>query len=289
MTTGRSMRIGIGMPNNVIGATGPMLVDWARRAEERGFDSLVTIDRITYPTYDPLISLTAAASVTSRIELSTNILSAPLYQPTLLARSAAALDDISGHRLSLGLALGGYREDYAAAGVDYARRGEIFDRTLTAIRQFWHGDQFICDDSIRRTASIPILVGGSTAPAIRRIVQHDGWAGGATRDYADLGVFADRLRTAWRDAGRTGQPRLRASVNFALGDAATVASGRAHLAAYYELLPDFAPHSVAQQVSDSVDVKEVIQAYGDLGFDELIFHPAVAATDQIDRLADLAL
>lgn len=72
------MRIGIGLPNPVPDTDGDTLVKWARRAEGAGFSSLATIDRIVYPSYDSLISLAAAAAVTERIGLMTNILIAPL-------------------------------------------------------------------------------------------------------------------------------------------------------------------------------------------------------------------
>ena len=54
------MRISIGLPNTLLEAPGRLLVDWAGRAEERGFSSLATIDRIAYPSYDSLTALTAA-------------------------------------------------------------------------------------------------------------------------------------------------------------------------------------------------------------------------------------
>ena len=75
------MQIGIGLPNTVLGVPGRLLVDWARRAEERGFSSLATIDRIAYPSYDSLTALTAAAAATDRIGLLSNVLLAPAYQP----------------------------------------------------------------------------------------------------------------------------------------------------------------------------------------------------------------
>ncbi|MFL6218751.1 MAG: LLM class flavin-dependent oxidoreductase, partial [Actinomycetes bacterium] len=71
------MRIGIGLPNPVLDVPGRLVVAWARRAEERGFSSLATIDRIAYPSYDSLTVLTAAAAATERIGLLTNILLEP--------------------------------------------------------------------------------------------------------------------------------------------------------------------------------------------------------------------
>ncbi|HKQ02681.1 MAG TPA: LLM class flavin-dependent oxidoreductase, partial [Actinomycetes bacterium] len=92
------MRIGIGLPNPVLDVPGRLVVSWARRAEERGFSSLATIDRIAYPSYDSLTALTAAAGATDRIGLVTNILVAPVYNPVLLAKVTASLDQLSGGR-----------------------------------------------------------------------------------------------------------------------------------------------------------------------------------------------
>ena len=61
------MEIGIGLPSVVPGTTRPQLIDWARVAEDAGFSTLGTIDRIVYPNYEPLIALSAAAAVTERI------------------------------------------------------------------------------------------------------------------------------------------------------------------------------------------------------------------------------
>lgn len=133
------MKIGIGLPNAVPGVAGTTLVDWAKRAEGRGFASLATIDRIAYPSHDSLMSLAAAAGATSRIELHTNILLAASYPAVQLAKSVASIDQLSGGRFSLGLALGGRADDYALAGVDFGRRGEILDEELELLHQAWRG------------------------------------------------------------------------------------------------------------------------------------------------------
>ena len=99
------MDIGIGLPNPVPGTPGRTLVEWARRAEERGFSSLATIDRIAYPSYESLISLAAVAAATERIGLLTNVLLGPTRNPVLLAKEAASVDQISGGRL-VGVASG---------------------------------------------------------------------------------------------------------------------------------------------------------------------------------------
>src|ERR1051326_3681508 len=118
------MDIGIGLPNTVPGTEGRRLVDWAKDAEEAGVSALGTIGRIVYPNYEELISLAAAAAVTSRIRLTTSVLLAPLYANTaLFAKQAASLDRLSGGRLVLGLGLGGRDDDFAASGVGTQGRG----------------------------------------------------------------------------------------------------------------------------------------------------------------------
>ena len=135
------MEIGIGLPNAVRGVARDGIVDWARRAEAAGFSSLGTIDRIAYPNYESLIALAAAAAVTERIRLVTDILIAPLRANTaLLAKQSATIDHLSGGRLVLGLAPGGREDDYALSGVDFHRRGRLFDEQLEALPRLWAGE-----------------------------------------------------------------------------------------------------------------------------------------------------
>ena len=104
------------------------MAQWARRSEQAGFSSLGTIDRLNYPNYESFVALSAAAAVTERIRLATTVLLAPLRISTpLFAKQAATLDNISGGRLRLGLAVGPREDDYRALGLDFASRGEIFD------------------------------------------------------------------------------------------------------------------------------------------------------------------
>jgi alkanesulfonate monooxygenase SsuD/methylene tetrahydromethanopterin reductase-like flavin-dependent oxidoreductase (luciferase family) len=74
---GDLVKIGIGLPNPVYAYRefpSTRLVEWARRAEDRGFHGLATIDRLAYGNYDSLVTLAAAAGATSRIGLVSNIL-----------------------------------------------------------------------------------------------------------------------------------------------------------------------------------------------------------------------
>src|SRR5438105_2768206 len=113
------MDVGIGLPNSVRGVDRAGIVEWSRRAEQAGFSTLGTIDRLVYPNYESLVALAAAAAVTERIHLATDILIAPLRANTaLLAKQAATIDALSGGRLTLGLAVGGRRDDFEASGIE---------------------------------------------------------------------------------------------------------------------------------------------------------------------------
>ena len=102
-------------------------------------------------------------------------------------------------------------------------------------------------------------------------------------------VFADRVRAGWQAAGRSGSPQIHASVNFALGSDDVLQSGRDHLARYYGFKPDYAKLNVDDMVCSAEDARAAVQAYRDLGFDRLLFHPAVFSIDQVDLLADAVL
>ena len=138
------MDVGIGLPATIPGVEGAQLIEWARRAEARGFSSLGTIDRIVYGNYDPLIALAAAAAVTDRIRLATTILIAPYRRNgALVAKQAASVDRLSGGRLVFGVAVGGREDDYEASGADFHRtRPGGSTAMLDEWARVWSGESF---------------------------------------------------------------------------------------------------------------------------------------------------
>lgn len=287
------MQIGIGLPNTLPGMPGVRLVEWAQRAEERGFPALATIDRVAYPNYDSLTALAAAAGATTRIGLLTNILLAPVYPPVLLAKTAASLDQLSNGRLTLGMAAGGREDDFAAAGRDFHTRGDDFDAALDLMHRAWRGepvggsDQPVCPTPVDERR-VPVLVGGTGEHAIRRVVQWGaGWTvGGSTPD--QVAPFAQRVRAAWTEAGRAGEPRLAALNYFSLGDEAE-ADSRAYLRHYYAWLGEYAEMIASGALRSESAIRDAVHAFEDAGITELYIDPTTASLDQVDRLADVVL
>ena len=136
------MDLGIGLPNAVPGTTGKQLTDWARAAEEAGFNTLGTIDRIVYPSYESLVALSAAAAVTERIRLATDVLLGPLRQnPSLIAKQMLSLDALAGGgRTVLGIGAGGREDDFEVGGLSMSGRGAWLDSALEKILAIWNGE-----------------------------------------------------------------------------------------------------------------------------------------------------
>jgi len=282
------MDIGIGLPNSVRGVDRRGIVDWARRAEQAGFSSLGTIDRLVYPSYESLIALAAAAAVTARIRLVTDILLAPLRSNTaLLAKQAATLDALSGGRFVLGLAAGGRRDDYEASGLDFATRGRAFDRQLRELARIWSAENAV-GPPLANGERPTILIGGSSDAAFRRAAEHaDGWTmGGGPPDM--FGEALAKLRHAWCLAGREGTPRTMALFYFALGaDAGQVAQEK--LGDYYRFLGDYAQQVVQSAATDEQTLMGYLSAFEQAGADEVICFPASPDPGQVEALAEAAL
>ncbi len=213
------------------------------------------LDRVAYPNLEPLACLAAAAAVTERIGLMTNVLLAPLHSN--LAKRASTIDTIAGGgRLTLGVGVGGRRDDYEASGVEFARRGRLLDAQLESL-------------------TVPVLVGGRSDAAFRRAARCAGWAAGG----GDAARFAEglaKLRAVWE---REEPPRTTALTYFALG------TGTAALDAYYAYSSSGPPWAA----TDEDAVRGAIVSFTAAGADELILFPASYDLAQVERLASVAL
>jgi alkanesulfonate monooxygenase SsuD/methylene tetrahydromethanopterin reductase-like flavin-dependent oxidoreductase (luciferase family) len=152
-----------------------------------------------------LTVLTAVAAVTTSVRLATSILIAPLRPAPVLAKMAATIDRLSNGRLDLGVGTGWQREEYDAAGLDFARRGELLTETITTCRALWEGrvPDVYCEPRPVQ-ARLPVWFSGTLTPRnVRRIVElGDGWIPVTTASVDDIKSGRELLRAAFGDAGR---------------------------------------------------------------------------------------
>ena len=278
------MRVGIGLPTTIPGAEGDLILDWARAADEGPFSTLGVFDRFVYDSYDPLISLAAAAAVTRRVRLATTILTGPLYNTALLAKAAASLDALSGGRLVVGLAVGARESDYDAAGIEHRSRGRRLSEQMAALRSYWKGESI--GPKPARPGGPELLAGGLSDQAFLRMARYaNGYlhGGGPPHTFAHA---AEKARAAWIDAGRPDKLLLWGMGYYALGDEAADAGAR-YLRDYYAFTGPFAEKIAAGLLTTPQSVAQFIRGYQEAGCDELILFPTVGHLAQLQRLADL--
>lgn len=164
---------------------------------------------------DPLLALTFAAAVTSRIGLATGILLLPEHHPVLAAKQIATLDVLSGGRLTLGIGVGWSAEEFAALGVPFERRGARTAEYVAALRTLWSQDIATFDGEFTRFSGIrvypkpvrgrriPVVAGGNSDAALRRVAAlADGWYG-FNLTVADAVERAGVLAVYCRERGRS--------------------------------------------------------------------------------------
>lgn len=192
------MEIGVLLPHFGEHATIEALIDGSRRIEEMGYDSLWARDHILWTPHamegtditfiEPLMTLAAISSVTSRVKLGSAVL-IPIRWPLKVAQNLAALSVLSGGRVIAGYGLGNDPREFSAAGLNRDQREEIFAETIEIMREVWSSDNVSYDGAVFRfeditlepkpVAPIPLVYGGTTQASIRRALEYtDGWLPG---------------------------------------------------------------------------------------------------------------
>src|SRR6266705_2619527 len=261
------MDIGIGLPATIPGIPGRLILQWASAAEQAGFSSLGTLDRIVYSNLETVPTLAAAAAVTERIGLTTAILIGPYRgNGALLAKQLATVDAIAGGRLRVGIAVGGRADDYEATGSPFQQRGRNFDAQLAELQAVWaqqpRGYAGPIGPAPVQPGGPPLLIGGNAPAAFRRLTEYGaGWImGGGGPEAFTAG--AGQARRAWREAGRAGAPRLAAL--------------------------DYAERIAASALTSPQKVADTVAAFTDAGCDELILFPCNPDLAQVPLTAQAA-
>src|ERR1700733_12604024 len=220
------MRIGFGAPVAGAWATPGYLAEFAERAEDAGYASLWTFQRLLVPegsemapvyhsVLDPMVALGYAAARTSRIRLGVAVINMPFVSPAYLAKQATTVDVLSGGRLDLGLGLGWMPEEFAATGASAARRGARAEEYLAVLRALWadggssFDGEFYATPAGRRDPrpvqrpGPPVLLGGMSGPAMRRVGRlADGWITSSFADLSRMGGAVGVIGEAAWGAGR---------------------------------------------------------------------------------------
>ncbi|GAA0450504.1 luciferase [Paractinoplanes deccanensis] len=284
------MKIGIGLPNHVRDVDASIIPSYAARAERAGFATLGTIGRIAYPGVMDTVALAAAAGATTTIGLLSNVLLGTVWPPVLLAKEIASIDGVSGGRLTMGVGIGLRPDDFVVEGRGPRGLGKRIDADLEVYRSVWDGEPVGGGENgavpigARR---VPMIFGGTSPASYRRMATWgDGYIAPATAP-AYLAQNFDNARKAWTEAGRDGSPRLAAIAYFAFGD---IERGRAGVADYYSPAPAEYREVVVGSIAGGAEAaRAAVKAFADLGVDELVFQPATADEDEVERLAEAVL
>jgi probable F420-dependent oxidoreductase len=208
----------------------------ARAAEAAGFEALFLADhthipvsretpypmppygelpREYYRVPDPLVTLSAIASVTSELKLGTGICLVVERDPIILAKQVATLDVLSGGRVLLGVGAGWNLEEMRNHGTDPRTRITLLRERVEAMKQIWtkeqaeyHGKLVEFDPIFSWPKPVqiphpPVLIGGNAAGVLDRVVAiGDGWMPGHQRDLDALGTRIEELQEKAAAAGR---------------------------------------------------------------------------------------
>jgi len=220
------MDIGFGLPVSGIWATPGNIVSFSRLAEEAGYASLWSFQRLLIPAgsrmdpvyqsvLDPMTALAYTAAVTSRIRLGVAIINLPFVSPAYLAKEAATVDLLSAGRLDLGLGIGWMPEEFALTGASMQRRGARSTEFVRVLRALWadgisefDGEFYQVPRGTMAPSPVqpggpPILLGGMARPALERVGRiADGWVTASRTDLSRIGEQIGIIRDAAQAAGR---------------------------------------------------------------------------------------
>jgi probable F420-dependent oxidoreductase len=200
------MKFGIMFANVGPLGTPDVLTHFARTAEEVGIESLWTVEHVAVPVGyqsrypyspdgkmpgpdnapipDPLVYLSYAAAVTTKIRLATGILILPQRHPIYVAKEVATLDVLSKGRMILGVGVGWLAEEFQALHIPFEERAARTSESVRALRSLWqagsssfngkffHWNALESNPKPVQQPSIPIVVGGHTPLSAKRAARY---------------------------------------------------------------------------------------------------------------------
>ncbi|HET9170176.1 MAG TPA: TIGR03619 family F420-dependent LLM class oxidoreductase [Actinospica sp.] len=220
------MKIGIGAPVSGAWAGPAELARFGGLAEELGYDSLWTFQRLLAPAdgsgdpvyrsvLDPMLALTYLAAHTSSVRLGVALVNVPFVSPAYLAKQASTLDVLSDGGLDLGLGIGWSPLEFAASNAATERRGKRAEEFVAAMRALWTrspaefaGEFYTIPPSRMDPKPVqpggpPILLGGVVPAALERAGRiADGWMSRSGTILADIASDIATVRGAAERAGR---------------------------------------------------------------------------------------
>jgi alkanesulfonate monooxygenase SsuD/methylene tetrahydromethanopterin reductase-like flavin-dependent oxidoreductase (luciferase family) len=310
-----------------------MLLDLSSTVEEAGFDSVWVGDSLfSKPRYEPIALLSAISQRTSRVKLGTACMVTSTRNPLYLALEWATLDVISGGRTILGAGMGnpeeGVRREFEALGLDYDRRGTLFEEGLAVMRQLWTEGKTDFHGTFRRydgvefysgTEMAPLLpiqtpppmwvvsnprLTGDAAPevmkgrldrACRRIVEHgDGWMTCCRAQHPD--ELVEQLGLIERYADEHGHDFSRLVISYQvtmnIGDSEDEARNAFgdYISKYYPELSKAMDLSNWGPVGTPEQIADWIRTFAEAGVDHFICRfGAIDQFGQVQRFADEVL
>ncbi len=291
------MKLGLNLPVMVPGLNRELILDWCRRIDNGPYSSLALGERINFPNPEAMVTMAAAAAVTERVRLTFSVLVLPMHNEVLVAKQIATLDVLSEGRVTLGLGVGGRKEDYDAVGADFEiKRIARLEEQVARMRRVWAGENVV-EGALRCVEPVPVQEGGPEllAGAImpKAIARAARWADGLT-DFSfgpSLSEIEGKMtvaRDAWEREGRDAPPRFVASFWYALGDGARNQLDD-YLGRYLNFLgPELSKALIPTVTTTSAkQLKELAKALDEMGVDELILAPTTSDPEDVDRVADL--
>jgi len=182
------LKIGISISNYGKIPSRDFLINTAKKVESNQLDSIWTSDHIIVPkedatwtrVFETISTLAFFASITEKVLLGTSIIIIPLRDPLVLAKQIATLDSLSSGRVIIGAGIGWNRPEFDMLEKDFDVRSKTIQDYIDKMRKLWRGD-FIDKGYISEPLPVskngpPILVGGQSEAALRRVVAFgDGW------------------------------------------------------------------------------------------------------------------